>query len=127
METIQSLGASGEKGVSALGYTNVHVRQGDGSLGWSDHAPYHAIAVAAGGPKAPQALLSQLAVGGRLVIPIGADETSQVLVRITRESATEFREKAIADVHFVPLIGEQGWRERLRASAELPDTYPLGL
>jgi protein-L-isoaspartate(D-aspartate) O-methyltransferase len=73
--------------------------------------------VAAGGPKAPPALLSQLKVGGRLVIPIGLDETSQVLVRITRESETEYRQEPLTDVRFVPLIGEQGWSDAAASSA----------
>ena len=73
-----------------LGYTNVELLHGDGTRGWPDHAPYDAIAVAAGGPKVPPSLLEQLALGGRLVMPIGSDETTQILVRITRKSATTF-------------------------------------
>ncbi len=111
VERIDDLAASARERLERLGYTNVHVLCGDGSLGWKDHAPYDAIAVAAGGPKVPEALVSQLALGGRLVIPVGPDESSQVLVRVTRESDAEFREEAIADVHFVPLIGEQAWGE----------------
>jgi protein-L-isoaspartate(D-aspartate) O-methyltransferase len=99
---------------------NVHVRHGDGSLGWPENAPYEAIAVAAGGPQVPEALLSQLTIGGRLVIPVGRDLASQVLVRVTRRSETEFEEEQLADVRFVPLVGEQGWKppERLLAPRE---------
>jgi protein-L-isoaspartate(D-aspartate) O-methyltransferase len=111
VERIESLATAARERFEKLGYSNVHVMHGDGSLGWPEHAPYDAIAVAASSPKIPEALLSQLAIGGRLVIPIGTDETSQVLFRVTRESQTEFRREAIAEVRFVPLIGAQGWEE----------------
>src|SRR5690606_5741342 len=96
----------------------------DGSLGWPEHAPYDAIAVAAGGPKIPEALLSQLALGGRLVMPVGPDPSWQTLVRVTRESETEFRQEALENVQFVPLIGEEAWREEprlLRPPRKAPD------
>jgi len=92
-----------------LGYRNIHVRRGDGTRGWPEHAPYDAIVVTAGGPQVPEALKQQLAIGGRLVIPVGADQDSQQLMRITRRSATEFGTEEIAGVRFVPLIGEHGW------------------
>jgi protein-L-isoaspartate(D-aspartate) O-methyltransferase len=65
--------------------------------------------VAAGGPQVPESLKEQLRIGGRLVIPVGADQRSQELVRVTRVSANEYRSEDIADVRFVPLIGEEGW------------------
>lgn len=92
------------------GAENVHVLWADGTLGWPEHAPYDVIAVAAGGPEVPRALLDQLAPGGRLVIPVGPDETSQVLTRVVREDGTH-REEPLMAVRFVPLIGEQGWPE----------------
>ncbi len=67
------------------GYTNVHVLHGDGTRGWPEHAPYDAIVVAAGGPKIPELLRSQLKIGGRLVIPVGSDARAQELVRVTRD------------------------------------------
>jgi len=106
IERVPFLAEAARDRLARLEFANVHVTCGDGSLGWPEHAPYDAIAVAAGGPKAPPALLSQLAVGGRLVIPIGPDESSQVLVCITRESDTEYRHEPLTDVRFVPLIGE---------------------
>jgi protein-L-isoaspartate(D-aspartate) O-methyltransferase len=109
IERVHALAETAKDRLFSLGFANVHVTRGDGSLGWPEHAPYDAIAVAAGGPKPPPALLAQLALGGRLVIPIGEDEGSQVLVRITRESETAYRQEPLTDVHFVPLIGEQAW------------------
>ncbi len=93
-----------------LGYDNVHVREGDGTLGWPEHAPYDAIVVAAGGPEAPPALLEQLAIGGRLVIPIGEDPRLQDLVRVRRR-ADGFERDELGAVRFVPLVGAQGWSE----------------
>lgn len=111
IERVPVLAESAKERLARLGYANVHVTCGDGSLGWREHAPYDAIAVAAGGPKAPPALLGQLALGGRLVIPIGPDESTQVLMRFTRETETSYVEEELTDVRFVPLIGEQGWGE----------------
>jgi protein-L-isoaspartate(D-aspartate) O-methyltransferase len=114
VERIAALADSARERLERLGYDHVRVHCGDGSLGWPEHAPYDAIAVAAGGPKVPDALREQLAIGGRLVIPVGRDEVSQELLRVTRVSETEYREESIADVRFVPLIGEQGWQEAPR-------------
>ncbi len=111
IERIPSLGEMAKKRLARLGYDNIDVVIGDGTLGVPEHAPYDAIAVAAGGPKPPPALLTQLAIGGRLVIPVGPDESSQQLVRFTRVSETEFSREALADVRFVPLIGEHGFAE----------------
>lgn len=94
-----------------LGYTNVEVLLADGTLGWPAHAPFDAIVVAAGGPDVPPALLAQLAIGGRLVIPVGSGR-AQELVRVTRRSETEYRREDLGAVTFVPLIGAQGWAER---------------
>jgi len=94
-----------------LGFHNVHVRHGDGTLGWPEHAPYDAIVVAAGGPDVPEALVGQLAAGGRLVIPLGDDRSLQTLVRIVRDADGRLRREDLGDVRFVPLIGAQGWDE----------------
>jgi protein-L-isoaspartate(D-aspartate) O-methyltransferase len=109
IERIASLADSARERLARLGFANVVVTCGDGSLGWLDHAPYDAIAVAASVPKVPAALLAQLAIGGRLVIPVGPHEASQDLVCITRESEQKHREERLTGVRFVPLIGEQGW------------------
>jgi protein-L-isoaspartate(D-aspartate) O-methyltransferase len=94
-----------------LGYRNVRVLEGDGTRGWPDAAPYDAIVVAAGGAEVPPALRSQLAVGGRLVIPVGPTPREQRLVRVTRAGEDEFEAEDLLPVRFVPLIGEQGWKE----------------
>lgn len=114
---------------SRLGYRNVEVKCGDGTLGWAEHAPYGAIVVAAGGPDLPQPLLDQLAIGGRLVIPIGTSR-AQELVRVTRISATEYEREDLGPVVFVPLIGAQGWTEegeaRRRRAATPRSASPIG-
>jgi protein-L-isoaspartate(D-aspartate) O-methyltransferase len=110
--TVERLGQLADKAAATLadlGYDNVHVLHGDGTRGWTEHAPYDAIVVAAGGPQVPESLKEQLKIGGRLVIPVGTDQRSQELVRVTRISANEYRSEDIADVRFVPLIGEEGW------------------
>jgi protein-L-isoaspartate(D-aspartate) O-methyltransferase len=128
VERIGSLATSASERLARLGFDNVHVRHGDGSLGWPEHAPYHGIAVAAGGPGVPQALREQLAIGGHLVMPVGARQDEQKLVRVTRVSQDEFTEEHLDDVRFVPLIGEQGWAEKpalLRARDTVPSGAPL--
>jgi protein-L-isoaspartate(D-aspartate) O-methyltransferase len=110
VERIESLAHGAQDRLKDLGYSNVEVLHGDGTRGWPEHAPYDAIIVAAGGPAIPQSLKEQLAVGGRLVIPVGRDQRSQELMRITRLSIDKYESEDIADVRFVPLIGEQGWR-----------------
>jgi len=100
-----------------LEFSNVEILHGDGSLGWPEHAPYDAIVVAAGGPDVPAALKEQLAIGGRLVIPVGVTLQAQQLLRVVRVSAREYREEYLGDVRFVPLIGAAGWADE---AAELP-------
>lgn len=97
--------------LALLGYNNVWVHHGDGTLGWPGHAPYNAIIVAAGGPAVPPALEAQLAIGGRLVMPVGRSRRRQQLVRIIRQSETEFTRQQLGPVAFVPLIGSQGWEK----------------
>jgi protein-L-isoaspartate(D-aspartate) O-methyltransferase len=112
VERIPELAESARARLAALGYTNVRVLCGDGTLGWPEHAPYDAIAVAAGGPQVPKALLEQLAPDGRLVIPVGGEETEQSLLRVTRERSGKLRRESLGAVRFVPLIGAQGWPDR---------------
>ncbi len=88
----------------------IHVRVGDGTMGWPEAAPFGAILVAAGGPEVPKRLSEQLQVGGRLVVPVGG-ASAQTLVCITRRSETEFDREDFEPVLFVPLIGAGGWPE----------------
>jgi len=93
-----------------LGYDNVYVLCGDGTRGWPEKAPFDAIVVAAGSPGIPPALLQQLRIGGRLVIPVGAEKDSQQLIRAIRRGEDEFEYEELGAVRFVPLIGEAGWQ-----------------
>lgn len=92
-----------------LGITNVLVHVADGTVGWPSHAPYDAISVTASGPVVPKELREELAIGGRLVIPVGDEVASQNLLLIQRRGPDEFVETNICPVRFVPLIGARGW------------------
>jgi protein-L-isoaspartate(D-aspartate) O-methyltransferase len=109
VERLGALAATAASNLASAGCGNVHVIHADGTLGWPDAAPYDAILVSAGGPMIPEALKRQLKVGGRLVIPVGSDPRAQELVRLTRTGEDTFDREDLADVRFVPLIGEQGW------------------
>jgi len=95
---------------------------GDGTLGWPEHAPFDAIIVAAGGPEVPENLKNQLAIGGRLVIPVGPSLRTQKLLRVRRISENEYREEDLGGVRFVPLIGAAGWEDEAasKTAAEKP-------
>jgi protein-L-isoaspartate(D-aspartate) O-methyltransferase len=112
VERHAALAESARAALESLGFDNVHVLHGDGTRGWPEHAPYDAIVVAAGGPEVPQALLGQLAVGGRLVIPVGPTPRLQELVRVTRVAESEYATEELGGVRFVPLVGAEGWEER---------------
>lgn len=109
IERIRLLAITAAQRLRDLQYRNVHVGIGDGTRGWPEHAPYDAIAVAAAGPQVPQSLLDQLAIGGRLVIPVGSREDQQ-MVRIVR-TPQGFRDESLGSVRFVPLVGDEGWNE----------------
>ena len=111
VERHESLAHQASVRLKELNYDNVHVLCGDGTLGWPEHAPYDGVVVAAGGPEAPRSLIEQLAVGGRLVIPVGASTREQTLIRITRINNNEVEFEELGAVRFVPLIGEEGWKE----------------
>jgi len=109
IERIGQLAQKAETVLEEIGYDNVQVIEGDGTLGWPQQAPYDAIVVTAGGPEIPESLKNQLKAGGRLVIPVGADMYNQELLRVTRVSESEFRSENLEYVRFVPLIGAEGW------------------
>ena len=104
IERHASLAEQARRRLAEAGITNVFVRVGDGTLGWSDAAPFDAIIVAAGAPEAPAALKQQLAIGGRLIIPLGEGDV-QSLTRITRKSEALYETEDLASVRFVPLVG----------------------
>ena len=107
VERIAALYRRARSLLDQLGYHNVVLRHGDGTLGWREHAPFDAIVVTAGAPHVPSELRDQLAVGGRLVIPVG-ERRQQNLLRITRGEAEDKREMLGACV-FVDLVGDDGW------------------
>lgn len=109
VERLEELARSARQRLEKLGYSNVVVLQGDGTLGWSEHAPFDAIVVTAGAPRTPKPLLLQLAMGGRLVIPVGASSFLQSLVRVRRVGEDDFRYEELCGVRFVPLVGAEGW------------------
>lgn len=109
IERIPELHDYAKKRIKQLGL-NVIQKIDDGTNGWKEFAPYDRILVTAAAPQAPLSLLSQLKIGGFMVIPIG-DKSSQMMKRITRKNDTEFETEEFAYFRFVPLIGEQGWAE----------------
>ena len=108
VESNATLALDAQKRLERLGYANIHVRTGDGTLGLPELAPFEGIVVTAAAPRVPEPLAEQLAEGGRLVIPVGS-ESEQDLLALRREG-----EKTIARVvnhcRFVPLVGRYGWR-----------------
>jgi protein-L-isoaspartate(D-aspartate) O-methyltransferase len=108
IERIDSLAVAARSRFAELGLGGIEVVVGDGTLGWPARAPYDAIVVTAGGPSIPKALRDQLAVGGRLVMPVGSSG-QQNLVRLQRRSDGLDVMDDLGPVAFVPLIGEEGW------------------
>ena len=94
-----------------LGYDNVKIVEGDGTRGCPDEAPFDAILAAASGSHVPKPLIDQLALGGRLVMPIGDPGWVQELVKLTKRPDGTTEQKNLGGVRFVPLIGEEGWRD----------------
>lgn len=92
----------------SIGINNVSIRLDDGTNGWPVYAPFDGILVAAGGPEVPKPLMEQLEIGGRLIVPVGADKKQQDLIRVTRTD-TGFKQENCGPCAFVPLIGQHGW------------------
>ena len=107
VESHTSLALAAQERLTNLGYTNVHVHNGDGSAGFPDAAPFDAILVTAGAPGIPRIFPSQLRDGGRLVIPVG-DRDNQELVRAQMENG-ELKSRVLFNCKFVPLLGRYGW------------------
>ncbi len=122
MERLPELTAKAKSLLLRLGYTNIEFISGDGSIGYPEAAPYEAILVTAAAPRVPDALLEQMVIGGRMVIPVGAGQTQQLMLieRLdnsaeshdtpsTRTRGEHFRETKVLDCVFVPLVGKQGF------------------
>lgn len=108
IERIRPLALRARRALDSLGLLNINIKIDDGTDGWPDEAPFDAIIVTAGAPEIPNTLISQLKVGGRLVIPVG-DLFEQILVRATkREDGSVFREDFVG-CRFVKLVGKFGW------------------
>ncbi len=108
MERIRTLALKARKALDSLGLLNINIKISDGTMGWNDEAPFDAILVTAGAPDVPSELVDQLAVGGRLVIPVG-DQYEQTLLRIIkREDGSLVRENMLG-CRFVKLVGKYGW------------------
>jgi protein-L-isoaspartate(D-aspartate) O-methyltransferase len=110
VEMHEELAVASRERLRRLGYANVHVHLGDGTLGWLDEAPFEAIVVTAAAPEIPPPLLAQLAEGGRLIVPVGtADE--QRLLRVEKRDNT-LSTRPLHHCRFVPLIGKFGWKPK---------------
>ena len=110
IERVRPLAESAQAALRAAGVTNVSVLVGDGTLGWSAYAPYHAILVAAGGPEVPPPLVEQLAPAGCIIIPLGKRGAAQTLTLVRRAAdGGGIRSTPIGAARFVPLVGEHGF------------------
>jgi protein-L-isoaspartate(D-aspartate) O-methyltransferase len=109
MEFRAELATEAAERLARLGYTNVHVHCGDGTLGLPDFAPYDAILVAAAAPAVPAPLLAQLAEDGRMIVPVGGVENQDL--RLVQRSHDTFLTTVLEPCRFVPLVGAHGWKE----------------
>lgn len=109
LERFPKLAESAKEVLKELGYKKIHVLVGDGTLGYPPAAPYDRIIVTAAAPKVPDSLLDQLGPGGRLVIPVGSRHRQNLEVWDHKED--EFKKSVNVPVVFIPLIGEEGWKE----------------
>ncbi|QPJ63764.1 MAG: protein-L-isoaspartate(D-aspartate) O-methyltransferase [Candidatus Nitronauta litoralis] len=105
IEIVESLAKEASALLKKLGYSNIHVKYGDGYKGWKEHAPFDAVLITAAAPRLPQPLVDQLAVGGRLVVPIDNVLLHQDLVRFKKTKEGLVRDR-ITGVQFVPMTGE---------------------
>ena len=110
IERIAVLATAARRVLDVLKDYNVAIRVGDGTYGWREESPFEAIMVTAGAPRIPRLLIEQLAVGGRLVVPVGS-RNSQALLKLTRmsENPEDLKQEDLGGCRFVDLIGEHGW------------------
>ena len=104
IEILQSLGVAAAIALKELQYENIEIRIGDGYKGWPEKAPFDGIVLTAAAPQVPEALLAQLKLGGRMVIPVGAAGRAQELLLIVKTAAGKIEQKSILPVRFVPLV-----------------------
>jgi protein-L-isoaspartate(D-aspartate) O-methyltransferase len=97
--------------IQRLGYYNVEIVEGDGTKGCRDFAPYDAILAAASGSHVPRPLIEQLAPNGRIVMPVGDPGLVQELIKVTKQEDGTLKQENLGGVRFVPLIGEEGWKD----------------
>jgi protein-L-isoaspartate(D-aspartate) O-methyltransferase len=109
VEAVEELALKARALLASLGYSNVSVLTGDGTLGWKEHAPYDGVIISAAAPCIPRPLLEQLKTPGHLVFPMGEREL-QTLVRIRKDQGG-IREEYFGECHFVKLKGEYGWED----------------
>lgn len=107
VEILPELAQSAAERLQRLGYSNVHVYCGDGTLGWPEFSPYDAILIAAAAPAVPEPLLQQLAEGGRLIAPLGDADKQELQLITKREGQLVVRQAG--PCRFVPLMGRYGW------------------
>lgn len=109
IERVQSLADTARWRLRELGYNNAFIRVGDGTLGWEEESPFDAIVVSAGSPEIPPPLMRQLVDGGRLIIPVG-DQDSQILKKVVRNGES-FEKCNLSGCIFVKLVGDYGWKQ----------------
>jgi protein-L-isoaspartate(D-aspartate) O-methyltransferase len=109
VERVEALAKKAESLLKELGYNNVKIKVGDGTMGWPENAPYDGIIVTAGAPKIPDAYIDELNIGGRLVIPVGGAFSQALTIVEKKPGGIQTRE--LCGCVFVPLVGKEGWRE----------------
>jgi protein-L-isoaspartate(D-aspartate) O-methyltransferase len=109
VERVAVLAKRSEERLHSLGYNNIHIKVGDGTIGWAEESPFNRILITAGCPKIPNSLIEQIAEGGIIIAPVG-DRFSQQLLKV-RKSKDKLLEQYHTPCVFVPLIGAYGWKE----------------
>ena len=112
IERIRSFMIRSRRLLDRLGYRNVAFKHGDGTCGWAEQGPFDGIIVTAGAPEIPSPLLEHLAPGGRMVVPVGKDKSTQHLVKLVKGNSGRVRREELDECRFVELIGQYGWPDR---------------
>lgn len=105
IEIIPELAQTADERLKRLGFNNVHVKAGDGFFGWPEAAPFDGIIVTCAAPRIPERLAEQLAEGGRMIIPLGENFSTQILTVVSKKNG-QIESRPLADVRFVPMQGE---------------------